>query len=48
LNKLPAHPKKKEHITKKLQLEEQIEGYNKELGKLKQELKELNAINRDY
>lgn len=48
LNRLPQHPKKREQIVKRKELEDKIDSYSKDLAKLKQELRELNAINRDY
>ncbi len=47
-NKLPQFPKKRDQLTKKKELEEKLEIQTKEVAKLKQELRELNAISRDF
>jgi hypothetical protein len=41
LNKLPQFPKTKLQITKKRECEENIDTITKELGKIKQELREI-------
>jgi hypothetical protein len=48
LTKLPEFPKTKLQIIKKKNVELDISNYNQEINKLKVELRELNALNRDY
>jgi hypothetical protein len=44
LNKMPQHPKKRDQIAKKQELEDKVENYGRELAQLKVELKELTSI----
>ena len=45
---MPDHPKTKVQINQKKELEQSVENYNRDLARLKQELRELNAINREF
>ena len=41
-------PKQKAQILKKKALEQTINGFNQDINSVKQELREINALNRDY
>lgn len=45
-NKLPQHPKKRDQIAKKQELEDKVENYGRELALLKVELKDLTSKER--
>jgi hypothetical protein len=48
LSRLPEFPKQKAQILKKKNFELSIQDFNAQINALKGELRELNAINRDY
>ncbi len=48
LSRMPEHPKQKAQILKKKDQELAISDYNQKINKIKVELRELNALNRDY
>jgi len=48
IGRMPAHPKTKDKINKKIELEQNLQDILKEVSKYKHALRELNAVNRDY